>query len=793
MPAPSTVGAGRGRGPRALGLRAHIVALAASALLPAFAVGAIAVGAAVDSYRRAFEARLQGTAGALASAVDAEIDTYVVALSTLALSRDLDPAGDLSAFHERATQAASVLRSRVFLAMPDLSLALHTHFPADADLRREPPRRQSEEAVRRVFETGRPAVGDLVQGQVTGRPVAPVYVPVHRDGKTVYALGAAMEAGRISRLLAEQPFRDGGYASLLDGEGRILARSAEQERFVGQRVRDWVVEGAATARSGVLRGENLSGAATAMAFRHVPGAPGWTVVVAEPEAAYRASLRQPLATLALGGLGTLALSLIVAVTIGGRILRPVDWLTRKAERVAASGGAVEVVPEGPPVRVREFVRLRDAVLRAHVTLQERAWAVAAGEARLRAVVDTAVDAIVVIDDRGTIQSFNRAAEAIFGHAAEEVVGRNVSVLVGGEHGAKHDTYLAAYRQTGVRKAVGHLRDMPGRRKDGSAVPLDISIAEWRDGGGGRFFTAIMRDVSERKADEARRTLLMREVDHRAKNALAVVQSVLRLTPRDEPGAFAAAVEARVAALARVHSLLAEGGWSGTDLRAVAERELAPYAAAGGTGGAVPRATVSLDGPPVPLAAAAVQPLAMVLHELATNAAKHGALSRPGGAVEVRWRAGRGTGEDGLLHLRWAEAGGPPVAGAPARRGFGTRVVEATVRGQLGGTVERRWERTGLVVEVAVPLARLAADAERPAPRLPDPGQAPAGRAAAAAAVDAPAGPLDRPFTLAGGERKGGSGPTRGQAGEVVPLWSSRPAGGRADASPAPSCDDRRTR
>jgi two-component sensor histidine kinase len=204
---------------------------------------------------------------------------------------------------------------------------------------------------------------------------------------------------------------------------------------------------------------------------------------------------------------------------------------------------------------------------------------------------------------------------------------------------------------------------------------------------------------------------MREVDHRAKNALAVVQSVLRLTPRGEPEAFAAAVEARVAALARVHSLLAEGGWSGADLRALAERELAPYAPIGGDGGTARRAAVSLDGAPVPLAPAAVQPLAMVLHELATNAAKHGALSVPSGTVEVRWRAGRRTGEDGLLRLSWTEAGGPPIASAPARRGFGTRVIEATVRGQLGGTVERRWERTGLVVEMALPLARVVVEAE----------------------------------------------------------------------------------
>jgi two-component sensor histidine kinase len=101
---------------------------------------------------------------------------------------------------------------------------------------------------------------------------------------------------------------------------------------------------------------------------------------------------------------------------------------------------------------------------------------------------------------------------------------------------------------------------------------------------------------------------------------------------------------------------------------------------------------------------------MVLHELATNAAKHGALSVPSGSVKVRWRIGRRTGEDGSLRLRWTEAGGPPVAGAPSRRGFGTRVIDATIRGQLGGTVERRWVQAGLTVEIAVPLARAAANA-----------------------------------------------------------------------------------
>ena len=689
------------------GLRAHLVALVAAALLPALAVGAIAVGAAVDTSRQAFEDRLEGTAKALASAVSTEIDSYVVALSTLATARSLDGDGDLASFHERAQRTAAILGTRVFLVAPDNSLLIHTMFPLGTEFP-EQRQRQSLGVTKQAFETGRPVVGNLIRGQVTGRAIAPVYVPVTRDGKVIYALGSAMESDRISRLLGEQEFRGGGYASLMDGHGKIVARSADHGRYIGQQVRDWVTEGTSKGRSGILRGPNLSGERITTALQHVAKAPGWVVAVAEPQSTYRAGLWRPLATLAVGGVLTLVIALLFAFKIGRRVLGPVDWLTRKAEAVAASGGTVEGPIEECQVRVREFGRLSTAVLQAHVALRERAAAVAAGEARLRAVVDTAMDAIVVIDERGTMRSFNRAAEAIFGYGAAEAVGRNVSTLMGADHRARHDGYLAAFLCTGERKIIGIGREVEGRRKDGSAVPLDLSIAEWRDAGGKRFFTGIMRDISARKADEARRLLLMREVDHRAKNALAVVQAVLRLTPASEPRAFVAAVEARVAALARAHSLLAEGGWSGADLRAIAERELAPYAASRHGGAAMqgPPA-VFLDGPPVPLAPAAVQPFAMMLHELATNAAKHGGLSALGGRVEVRWRAGRVTGGDGVLRLRWAETGGPPVAGAPARRGFGSRVIETTVRRQLGGAVERRWEPSGLVVEVAVPLARAA--------------------------------------------------------------------------------------
>jgi PAS domain S-box-containing protein len=209
------------------------------------------------------------------------------------------------------------------------------------------------------------------------------------------------------------------------------------------------------------------------------------------------------------------------------------------------------------------------------------------------------------------------------------------------------------------------------------------------------------DITDRTQAEQRQALLTRELDHRAKNALAVVQAALRLTPRDNPDTFARAVEGRVAALTRAHTLLAEGGWSGAELRALLEGELEPFLG-GGT-------RAALDGPRVVLATVAAQPIAMALHELATNALKYGALSAPGGQVAVQWRIADGQS----LQIEWTETGGPAIADRPRRRGFGTRMIEATLGGQLGGTVRKSWLPTGMVCHIELPLARVAAAAEAP--------------------------------------------------------------------------------
>jgi PAS domain S-box-containing protein len=244
--------------------------------------------------------------------------------------------------------------------------------------------------------------------------------------------------------------------------------------------------------------------------------------------------------------------------------------------------------------------------------------------------------------------------------------------------------------------VSHLdREYRVRHARGHWVHLHDRSFVVRDKAGRALrLIGVATDISERKAAEAQQALLAREVDHRARNVLAVVQSLVRLTRAADPSEFKRAVEGRVTALARVHSLLAENRWRGTELRRIVEEELAGFRDA---------VAVEVTGPAVSLRAEAAQPVAMVLHELVTNAAKHGTLSTVSGQLRVSWR----TNSDGWLQVCWDETGGPQILAVPEPVGFGSTLIEAMLGQQLGGHIRRVWRPQGLRCEFAIPPDRLA--------------------------------------------------------------------------------------
>ena len=287
---------------------------------------------------------------------------------------------------------------------------------------------------------------------------------------------------------------------------------------------------------------------------------------------------------------------------------------------------------------------------------------------------------------------NAAWERHTGLPRGEVVGRLASELLQAKEVAFWAGTFARVAETGESAHIERYAGAPLERWfEVIAYPFEP----------GRIASLVL-DVTARRAEEWRQALLMREVDHRAKNALAVVEAALRLTQAPDVVSFQRIALGRVSALARAQTLLAQDRWNGADLRALVEGELSPFVGQGGT-------RVEVDGVPVVLPPGAAQPVAMALHELATNAVKYGALSVPAGRVSISWELK--DGPHGALRLRWAEMGGPAVAGPPARRGFGSRVLDATVRGQLGGEIAVRFERTGLVCDMEVPLRRTPAAAQ----------------------------------------------------------------------------------
>jgi PAS domain S-box-containing protein len=201
-------------------------------------------------------------------------------------------------------------------------------------------------------------------------------------------------------------------------------------------------------------------------------------------------------------------------------------------------------------------------------------------------------------------------------------------------------------------------------------------------------SGVTVDITERKHAEERQNLLAREVDHRAKNALALAQSIVRLTRGDSVKSYVQSVEGRINALARVHTVLSLSSWQGAEIRRLVDEELAPYAAGN---------RIVLSGPEVQLRPATAQTLALALHELVTNSAKYGAFSSQSGRLSVRWE-----NDGGLLRLTWEEQGGPLVQ-EPASRGFGTRSVIASIESQLGGKADFDWRPEGLLCVLSVPL------------------------------------------------------------------------------------------
>jgi PAS domain S-box-containing protein len=314
-------------------------------------------------------------------------------------------------------------------------------------------------------------------------------------------------------------------------------------------------------------------------------------------------------------------------------------------------------------------------------------------ARLGAIVETSDDAIVSIDLAGVVTSWNGGAERLYGYTAEEVVGRPVAILM---PPAARDEELHIVRRIKRGERVNPYETVR-RRKDGSLVEVSLNVSPLKDASGNIVGASkIARDITALKQAQSRQELLTHEVQHRTKNLFAVVHAVVArsFAGRVTIDEAKAAVLSRLESLAQTHAMLMDKEWHGADLAEIVRAEMSPF-----TG------RVAIDGPSLELSAKAAQNFAMALHELATNAAKYGALSNTAGQIHVRWQLS--TNDTPAFSFSWLERGGPAVT-PPERKGFGTAVLEQIMAEYIGQRPEMRFEKEGLTYALQCPLAAISA-------------------------------------------------------------------------------------
>ena len=310
------------------------------------------------------------------------------------------------------------------------------------------------------------------------------------------------------------------------------------------------------------------------------------------------------------------------------------------------------------------------------------------ERRLNAVLDNASVAIILMDERQHCAYMNAAAERLTGYRFEETLGRPLHDVI---HHTHPDGTPFPLQDCPIDRAFPENSQEQGEEvfvhKDGHFYPVAFTASPIRDDNSRTIGTIIeVRDITEQKRTEEARELLMREVDHRARNVLAIVQSLVTLTNAPDLAVYREILLGRVSALARAQGSLAAQQWGGAAVEEVLSKELSAIA---------PVEAYRLEGPPHTLKPDQVQPLGMIIHELATNAAKYGALTRKSGLVLLTWRAG----PDGL-EFEWRESGGPSVQ-PPQGRGFGSRLITSLAQ-QLGTEVRMTWAVEGLAVAFQVP-------------------------------------------------------------------------------------------
>lgn len=322
------------------------------------------------------------------------------------------------------------------------------------------------------------------------------------------------------------------------------------------------------------------------------------------------------------------------------------------------------------------------------------------------VLSLVADSVICTDEDGRILVFNPAAERSFGYCAREVIGQSVEMLLPESDRAAHTQHVRhfASRDGRLNRLMGHRREVRGLRKNGDVFPAEAMVSR-QTLDGRTILTVVHRDITERRELEDLREAAAHELEHRLRNVLAVVNALVAISAASAVSLeeFRDSLTRRLTALAATQGVLSYGARRSIGLGELFLAELEQYRTPDG-------ANVSVDGPPVSVGQKVAQVLALAIHELATNSAKYGALSRVGGHVAVT----SGFEEDGgggRFVIQWHEAGGPPVT-PPERQGFGTRLIKQAVARALRADVTMDFRPDGLRCRLILPANTVETDGQQ---------------------------------------------------------------------------------
>ena len=681
--------AARARQRRAWPAALHLALFAMIIALPLLGLMWVLLHRSAEQERQRLEHVIDQQLDTLVASIDRDIERRIAVLQTLATAPAL-LAGDWPAFHAQAK--ASLGRNYLVLIDTDGRQLINTY----GAYGEAPPVTGDPATLETMRRTQRPYVSDLFQSLVAKTLVYNISIPITRDGHLRYVMSLGLFPDDLLVLLQDQHLEAGWTAAIWDRNGAIMAHSLAHERWLGKTVPDrWRMQ-----PKGEVIADLSLGDERVLSQSARPKLAGWIARVSFSADLIDAQIRR---SLWLWGLAAGVITLLTAASayvFARTFARP---LAATADAAAALGRGESVVVQD--TRIAEVNAVNQALRDAQLELEASRMALRYSEQLLSTAADVAqfgAHQYDAVNDRvyrspqfrrilgvepGDERDFESAQNVVHPEDREHVRRRKRQIL------EQEEQYQLTYR---IQRPSGEVRWV-----------MDRGQVERDPNGKALRVIGVLLDITELKAAEQRQRLLFDELNHRVKNTLAVVQSLALQTMRStpDPRDFARGFGERLMSLSRAHDLLAQSAWRGAPLHKVVGAVLEPFAAQSGR--------IAIAGDAVDLPANVTITLALMLNELATNAAKYGALSGETGKVGISWTASL-AGEELAIELLWREQDGPPVA-PPQRRGFGSRLLAASAR-QIKGEFEMAFPPTGVVCRLwfSVPAHHgVSRDQQRP--------------------------------------------------------------------------------